>query len=66
MRVPARVYTDERTIGGVAAVDAKEEVISPGGIGYDINCGVRLLRSDARLDDGGTLTSAFVRARKPA
>ncbi len=32
-------------IGGVAAVDAKEGVISPGGIGYDINCGVRLLRS---------------------
>jgi len=90
MRVPARVYTDERMldsilgdrsleqlvnvatlpglqryviampdvhegygfpIGGVAAVDAKTGVISPGGIGYDINCGVRLLRSDARLDD---------------
>src|SRR5262245_8397030 len=32
-------------IGGVAAVDADEGVISPGGIGYDINCGVRLLRS---------------------
>lgn len=29
-------------IGGVAAVDAKEGVISPGGVGYDINCGVRL------------------------
>src|SRR5439155_18390760 len=38
-------------IGGVAAVDAKTGVISPGGIGYDINCGVRLLRSDVRLDD---------------
>src|SRR5437763_14139555 len=37
--------------GGVAAVDAKSGVISPGGIGYDINCGVRLLRSDATLDD---------------
>jgi len=84
MRVPARVYTDERMleqivgdrsleqlvnvatlpgiqkyaiampdvhegygfpIGGVAAVDAEEGVISPGGIGYDINCGVRLLRT---------------------
>ena len=32
-------------IGGVAAFDLKEGVISPGGIGYDINCGVRLLRS---------------------
>src|SRR5437870_9718831 len=38
-------------IGGVAAVDAKSGVISPGGIGYDINCGVRMLRSDATLAD---------------
>src|SRR2546425_1235368 len=29
-------------IGGVAAVDAEEGVISPGGVGYDVNCGVRL------------------------
>ena len=29
-------------IGGVAAMDAKDGVISPGGVGYDINCGVRL------------------------
>jgi len=29
-------------IGGVAATDAKNGVISPGGVGYDINCGVRL------------------------
>ncbi|MBS0616300.1 MAG: RtcB family protein [Verrucomicrobia bacterium] len=29
-------------IGGVAAMDAEEGVISPGGVGYDINCGVRL------------------------
>src|SRR5262245_4338867 len=33
-------------IGGVAATDADEGVVSPGGVGYDINCGVRLLRSD--------------------
>jgi tRNA-splicing ligase RtcB len=32
-------------IGGVAAMDADEGVVSPGGVGYDINCGVRLLRS---------------------
>src|SRR5438128_4428427 len=38
-------------IGGVAAVDATSGVISPGGIGYDINCGVRMLRSDATLDE---------------
>ena len=30
-------------IGGVAAMDVKDGVISPGGVGYDINCGVRLL-----------------------
>jgi tRNA-splicing ligase RtcB len=32
-------------VGGVAAMDAEEGMISPGGVGYDINCGVRLLRS---------------------
>src|SRR5512132_2984539 len=30
-------------IGGVAAVDAERGAISPGGVGYDINCGVRVL-----------------------
>jgi tRNA-splicing ligase RtcB len=38
-------------IGGVAGMDAEEGVISPGGVGYDINCGVRLLRSDLGRDD---------------
>jgi tRNA-splicing ligase RtcB len=33
-------------IGGVAAMRVKDGVVSPGGVGYDINCGVRLLRSD--------------------
>jgi tRNA-splicing ligase RtcB len=33
-------------IGGVAAFDPDEGIISPGGVGYDINCGVRLLRTD--------------------
>ena len=33
-------------IGGVAAFDMKKGVISPGGVGYDINCGVRLLSSN--------------------
>jgi tRNA-splicing ligase RtcB len=37
-------------IGGVAAMDAEEGVVSPGGVGYDINCGVRLLRSDVTVD----------------
>ena len=38
-------------IGGVAAFDAHEGVISPGGVGYDINCGVRLLRTDLSADE---------------
>jgi len=33
-------------IGGVAATRVSDGVVSPGGVGYDINCGVRLLRSD--------------------
>lgn len=37
-------------IGGVAAMDAETGVISPGGVGYDINCGVRLLTSDMEAD----------------
>ena len=85
MRVPARIYADEKLlekvfsdksleqlinvatlpgiinyalampdvhegygfpIGGVAGIDAGEGIISPGGVGYDINCGVRVLRSE--------------------
>jgi tRNA-splicing ligase RtcB len=39
-------------IGGVAATDPEQGgVISPGGVGYDINCGVRLLRSNLTWDD---------------
>jgi tRNA-splicing ligase RtcB len=33
-------------IGGVAAVDAEDGAVSPGGVGYDINCGVRVLTTD--------------------
>ena len=38
-------------IGGVAATRHPDGVISPGGIGYDINCGVRLLISELQYDD---------------
>src|SRR5262245_6263761 len=39
-------------IGGVCATDPDEGgVISPGGVGYDINCGVRLLKTNIFLDD---------------
>lgn len=38
-------------IGGVAATRYPDGAISPGGIGYDINCGVRLLRSELMFED---------------
>jgi len=39
-------------IGGVCATDPEEGgVISPGGVGYDVNCGVRLVRSNLRYND---------------
>jgi tRNA-splicing ligase RtcB (3'-phosphate/5'-hydroxy nucleic acid ligase) len=42
-------------IGGVAAMDADYGVVSPGGVGFDINCGVRLMRT--------TLTESDVRPK---
>ncbi len=38
-------------IGGVAAFDADEGVVSPGGVGFDINCGVRLIRTNLTVDE---------------
>ena len=38
-------------IGGVVATDARNGVITPGGVGYDINCGVRLLASALTLEE---------------
>jgi len=38
-------------IGGVAATDVDGGVISPGGVGYDINCGVRLITTNLELND---------------
>ncbi len=38
-------------IGGVAAFDVREGVITPGGIGFDINCGMRLVRTNLTLTD---------------
>jgi tRNA-splicing ligase RtcB len=51
-------------IGGVAATDYEEGVLSPGGVGYDINCGVRLLttnlsESDVRPHLAALTTSIF-------
>jgi tRNA-splicing ligase RtcB (3'-phosphate/5'-hydroxy nucleic acid ligase) len=38
-------------IGGVAAFDVRSGIISPGGVGYDINCGMRLIRTDLTHDE---------------
>ena len=38
-------------IGGVAAFDAADGVIAAGGVGYDINCGTRIVRTDLRADE---------------
>lgn len=38
-------------IGGVAAFNLDEGIVSPGGVGYDINCGVRLVRSNLVKDE---------------
>jgi len=38
-------------VGGVAAFSLKEGIISPGGIGYDINCGVRIIRTDLTYEE---------------
>ncbi|MCZ7391962.1 MAG: RtcB family protein [Candidatus Methanoperedens sp.] len=38
-------------IGGVAAFDRSTGIISPGGVGYDINCGVRIIRTNLTVDE---------------
>jgi len=38
-------------IGGAAAFDLEQGVISPGGIGFDINCGMRLVKTDLQFDE---------------
>lgn len=53
-------------IGGVVGTDARDGVVSPGGVGFDINCGVRLLSTPLAADDlrdtMATLTDAIFRA----
>ncbi|MCK4810054.1 MAG: RtcB family protein [Candidatus Omnitrophica bacterium] len=49
------------SIGGVAATDPENEgVISPGGVGYDINCGVRLLKTNLTFEDVKSRISRIV------
>jgi len=47
-------------IGGVGAFDMQNGVISPGGVGFDINCGVRMLRSGLRMEDVQGKTNAII------
>ncbi len=59
-------------IGGVAAMRYDDGVVSPGGVGYDINCGVRLLRSDLTIErlegqdarPGGSVLPQYSRRRR--
>ena len=47
-------------IGGVGAFDAEEGIITPGGVGYDINCGVRLMRTDLTYQEANTKKSDLI------
>ncbi len=49
-------------IGGVAAIDARDGVISPGGVGYDISCGVRLIRTNLRYEEVAPRTKELLAA----
>jgi len=49
-------------IGGVAAFDLEEGVVSPGGVGYDINCGVRLLAAPLSITEVRPRLAALVDA----
>jgi tRNA-splicing ligase RtcB len=49
-------------IGGVAAFDAREGVVSPGGVGYDINCGVRVIATHLRRPEIRGLGERLARA----
>src|SRR5215218_7156175 len=82
MRVPARVFADQRlveelgddraleqlanvaTLPGIvdAATLPPDGVVSPGGVGYDINCGVRLLALPLDADELGDRKEALVHA----
>jgi tRNA-splicing ligase RtcB len=49
-------------VGGVVATDARSGVISPGAIGFDINCGVRLLKTALLADDIAAMLEPLVDA----
>ena len=47
-------------VGGLAATELPDGVVSPGGVGYDINCGVRLLAAPLSFEELGTRKEALV------
>ena len=47
-------------IGGVGAFDAEEGIITPGGVGYDINCGVRLMKTDLTYKEVDPVKEALI------
>ncbi len=47
-------------IGGVGATTLEDGVITPGGIGFDINCGVRLVRTNLELEDAAPRVKALI------
>jgi tRNA-splicing ligase RtcB len=47
-------------VGGVAATETPDGVVSPGGVGYDINCGVRLLAAPFSADELGDRRESLV------
>src|SRR5512142_3336883 len=47
-------------VGGVAATEPPDGIVSPGGVGYDINCGVRLLALPLTVGELGGRTEALV------
>ena len=49
-------------IGGVAAFDLEKGIVSPGGVGYDINCGCRLMTTHLRADEIRPLVREMVLA----
>ena len=49
-------------VGGVAGIDAEDGCISPGAVGYDINCGVRMLKTSLAYDDVQGREAALVDA----
>ena len=51
MAMPDAHYGYVFPIGGVAAFSMDQGIISPGGVGYDINCGVRLMTTDLSVKD---------------